>query len=38
VGQGGAHQRALLGDGVGVVEAGVELVEGVGGLLENVPS
>jgi hypothetical protein len=26
-----------LGDGVGVVEAGVELVEGVGGLLENMP-
>jgi hypothetical protein len=31
LGQGGRQQQARVGDGVGVVEAGVELVEGVGG-------
>jgi hypothetical protein len=31
LGQGGGQQQARVGDGVGVVEAGVELVEGVGG-------
>ena len=31
LGQGGRPQQARVGDGVGVVEAGVELVQGVGG-------
>jgi hypothetical protein len=31
LGQGGRQQQARVGDGMGVVEAGVELVEGVGG-------
>jgi hypothetical protein len=31
LGQGGRQQQAGVGDGVGVVEAGVELVQGVGG-------
>jgi hypothetical protein len=31
LGQGGRQQEARVGDGVGVVEAGVELVQGVGG-------
>jgi hypothetical protein len=31
LGQGGRQQQARVGDGVGVVEAGVELVQGVGG-------
>jgi hypothetical protein len=31
LGQGGGQQQARVGDGVGVIEAGVELVEGVGG-------
>jgi hypothetical protein len=30
--QAGGQQQARVGDGVGVVEADVELVEGVGGL------
>ena len=31
LGRGGRQQQARVGDGVGVVEAGVELVEGVAG-------
>ena len=31
LGQGGRQQQARVGDGVGVVEAAVELVQGVGG-------
>jgi len=31
LGQGGRQQQARIGDGVDVVKAGVELVEGVGG-------
>jgi hypothetical protein len=31
LGQGGRQQPAGVGDGVGVVKAGVELVQGVGG-------
>jgi hypothetical protein len=38
LGQGGWQQQACVGDGVGVVEADVELVQGVGGSIEKVPS
>ena len=38
VGQGGRQQQARVGDGVGVIEADVELVEGVGDAIEKVPS
>ena len=31
LGQGGRQQQARVGDGVGVVQAGIELVQGVGG-------
>jgi hypothetical protein len=31
LGQGGSQQQAGVGDGVGIVEADVELVRGVGG-------
>jgi hypothetical protein len=31
LGQGGRQQQARVGDGVGVVKAGVSLVQGVGG-------
>ena len=38
LGQGGRQQQAGVGDGMGVVKADVELVEGWGGPIENMPS
>jgi len=37
LGQGGGQQQAGVGDGVGVVEADVELVQGVGDPIEKSP-
>ena len=38
LGQRGGQQQARIGHGVGVVEADIELVEGVGARIEKVPS